>query len=81
MASATVAAGGSAGAMVLSRRPPHGDASLIDEDELAALIASAAPANKDESDPPRIMWGDPRVMSGDPQLIACAPPSPPDFGG
>ena len=58
-----------------------GDASLIDEDELAALIASAAPANKDESDPPRIMWGDPRVMSGDPQLIACAPPSPPDFGG
>ena len=81
-AAATAAAGGSAGAMVLSRRRPHGDASLIDEDDLAALIASAAPAGKDASDPPRIMWGDPRIMSGDPQLIsACAPPSPPDFGG
>ena len=80
-AAATAAAGGSAGAMVLSRRRPHSDAPLIDEDDLAALIASAAPANKDASDPPRIMWGDPRVMSGDPQLINSGVPPPPDFGG
>ena len=86
-AAATATAGGSAGAMVLSRRRPHSDASLIDEDDLAALIASAAPANSKPdhvSEPPRIMWGDPRIMSGDPQLMtagSCAPPSPPDFGG